>query len=150
MQIRVVESAEYPVENQILQRKLLVNLDVKEVEKTDVDGEVSKSYIYQQIVSNIGSDVEQVKAEYYYNKMQKRLSSDGEIEVNLNYINDEDSRAVGTVGDWICYRKACRDVATKDDGVFAINDISGNTYTYKGDAYNVILDSDGFPLPPTK
>lgn len=80
--------------------------------------------------------------------MQKRLSSDGEIEVNLNYINDEGSRAVGTVGKWICYRKACRDVATKNDGVFAINDISGSTYTYKGDTYDAILDSGGLPLPP--
>lgn len=146
--VRKVESKDFPKESQILQRKLLVNVDVEEINKTDEDGSVTTFYIYNQVVSNIGGDIEQTKAEYHYNKMREMLSSDGEIEVNINYINDEDSRAVASVGDWICYRKACRDVATKKNEGFAINDISGNVYEYQGDKYEVNLDNDGFPLPP--
>jgi len=150
MQIRKVESKDYPDKVQYIQRKQLVNLGVEEHHKTNEEKEVVTWYVYDQVITEVGTDAEEVEAEYWYNKMKERLKSDGEIEINLNYIEDEDTRSVGTKGDWVAYRKACRDYATKTDNIYRLNNINGKVYTYQGKEYTVNLDEKGAPLPPFK
>ena len=95
----------------------------------------------------------------YYNQATYKATYTQALEdlasadVQITYHNESSSRAVATIYDWYAYKEALRDIASKEDDVYRVNDISDNTYTYTVDGvktdYTCSLDDDGYPIAPS-
>lgn len=114
----------------------------------ETEGEVSIGQDYNPEFGVFSSASPTSEDEY---KWAASILTNNTIETQINYINDEDERASGTLADWVVYRRALRDYAhyDKDINTYSTSDVGGITYTYNKVDYLAVVDSEtGRPLSP--
>lgn len=84
-----------------------------------------------------------------FKKIYERASNDLHFaDLEICKCNEQSSRAISTIYNWYAYKEALRDIASINNGVYSVNDISEKKYIYNNVDYTCSLDAYGYPVAP--